>query len=88
MTVDNGVNVEALLGAREALSEAPAGAQHQWRASRKGVNGTHSESTGEGDIGPGERQEQKPARRIERLLECVETHGRKMEGHIYTTPDS
>jgi hypothetical protein len=28
-TADNGVNVEALLGAREALSAAPEGAQFQ-----------------------------------------------------------
>ena len=31
-TVDNGVNVEALLGAREALTEAPEDAQFTWRA--------------------------------------------------------
>ena len=30
--VDNGVNVQALLEAREALSEAPEAAQFQWRA--------------------------------------------------------
>ena len=30
--VDNGVNVEALLGAREALSQAPEAAQFKWRA--------------------------------------------------------
>ncbi len=31
--VDNGVNVEALLGARQALTDAPEAAQFQWRAS-------------------------------------------------------
>lgn len=31
-TVDNGVNVTALLGAREAFTEAPTAAQFQWRA--------------------------------------------------------
>src|SRR5690606_40064049 len=31
-TVNNGVNVEALLGAREALSEAPQAAKFTWRA--------------------------------------------------------
>ena len=31
-SVDNGVNVEALLGAREALTEAPEAAKFQWRA--------------------------------------------------------
>ena len=30
--VDNGVNVEALLGAREAFADAPQAAQFQWRA--------------------------------------------------------
>jgi hypothetical protein len=31
-TVVNGVNVEALLRAREALTNAPAGAKFTWRA--------------------------------------------------------
>ena len=57
--VDNGVNVEALLGAREALTEAPAGAQFQWRASCKWVNGTHSHSTVQGFFGLGEEQSHK-----------------------------
>ena len=30
--VDNGVNVQALLDARDALTETPAGAQFTWRA--------------------------------------------------------
>ena len=55
--VDNGVNVEALLGAREALTEAPAGAQFQWRASCKWINGTHSNSSIEGFYGLGEEQQ-------------------------------
>jgi uncharacterized OsmC-like protein len=42
--IDNGVNVGALLGARDALSEAPEGAQFTWRASTEWVNGTHSHS--------------------------------------------
>ena len=56
-TVDNGVNVEALLGAREALIETPAGAQFQWRASCKWMNGTHSQSSVEGFFGLGEEQQ-------------------------------
>jgi hypothetical protein len=40
--VDNGVNVQALLGAREALSAAPEAAQFAWRASCTWRNGTHS----------------------------------------------
>lgn len=58
-TVDNGVNVEALLGAREALTEAPEGAKFQWRASCEWKNGTHSHSTVEGFYGLGEEQSHK-----------------------------
>ncbi len=58
-TVDNGVNVEALLEAREALSEAPEAAQFQWRATCEWVNGTHSRSTIEGFFGLGEEQHHK-----------------------------
>jgi uncharacterized OsmC-like protein len=43
--VDNGVNVTALLDAREALTAAPEAARFQWRASTTWVNGTHSRST-------------------------------------------
>lgn len=56
MSVDNGVNVEALLAAREALSEAPQAAQFQWRATCKWVKGTHSRSTCESFFGLGEEQ--------------------------------
>ena len=55
-TVDNGVNVEALLGAREALTEAPEAAKFQWRATCNWVKGTHSRSTVEGFYGLGEEQ--------------------------------
>ena len=43
--VDNGVNVQALLDARGALSAAPEAAQFTWRASCTWRNGTHSQST-------------------------------------------
>ena len=43
--IDNGVNVTALLGAREALEKAPEAAQFKWRASCEWLNGTHSRST-------------------------------------------
>ncbi len=43
--VDNGVNIEALRGARQALTEMPAAAQFQWRARCEWVNGTHSRTT-------------------------------------------
>ena len=54
--VDNGVNVGALLEAREALSQAPEAAQFQWRATCEWVNGTHSRSSVEGFFGLGEEQ--------------------------------
>ena len=57
--VDNGVNVQALLDARKALGEAPAGAKFQWRAQCEWVRGTHSRSTVEGFYGLGEEQKHK-----------------------------
>jgi len=54
--VNNGVNVEALLGARTALTEAPEAAQFQWRATCQWQNGTHSRSTVESFFGLGEEQ--------------------------------
>ena len=54
--VDNGVNVEALLGAREAFADAPEIAQFQWRSSVSWVNGTHSRSDVETFFGFGEEQ--------------------------------
>ena len=59
--VDNGVNVAALLDAREALSQAPDAAQFTWRASCEWVNGTHSRSKIEGFYGLGEEQKHKTA---------------------------
>ncbi len=55
--VDNGVNVEALLGARQALTESPAGAKFKWRAKCEWVGGTYSRSTVEGFYGLGEEQQ-------------------------------
>ena len=54
--VNNGVNVQALLEAREALTEAPEGAQFIWRATCEWKNGTHSKSSVEGFFGLGEEQ--------------------------------
>ena len=42
--VDNGVNVQALLDAREALSATPEAAKFKWRATCEWKNGTHSHS--------------------------------------------
>ena len=54
--VNNGVNVEALLGARAALTEAPAAAAFKWRATCEWINGTHSRSTVQQYFGLGEDQ--------------------------------
>ena len=53
---NNGVNVEALLGARRALAEAPAAAQFNWRATCEWRDGTHSTSVVDGFFGLGEEQ--------------------------------
>ncbi len=55
--VDNGVNVDALLEAREALSQAPEAAQFRWRATNQWIRGTHSRSIVEGFFGLGEEQQ-------------------------------
>jgi uncharacterized OsmC-like protein len=57
--VDNGVNVDALLEAREALSAAPEAAEFAWRATCTWVNGTHSESSVKGFSGLGDEQSHK-----------------------------
>jgi uncharacterized OsmC-like protein len=57
--VNNGVNVEALIAAREALTDAPEGAQFKWRAACEWKNGTHSHSTVEGFYGLGQEQSRK-----------------------------
>ena len=57
--VQNGVNVDALLAAREALSEAPEAAKFNWRASCQWVNGTHSKSSVDGYHGLGEEHQHK-----------------------------
>jgi len=54
--VNNGVNVAALLGARDALTAAPEAAQFTWRASCTWRNGTHSHSTVDGFTGLGAEQ--------------------------------
>jgi uncharacterized OsmC-like protein len=54
--VDNGVNVAALLGVREALPGTPEIAQFQWRSTVSWVNGTHSRSDVETFYGFGEEQ--------------------------------
>jgi uncharacterized OsmC-like protein len=57
--VNNGVNVAALLGAREALGAAPEAARFNWRATCTWMNGTHSRSTVDGFFGLGQEQRHK-----------------------------
>ncbi|MDW3212596.1 MAG: OsmC family protein [Ilumatobacteraceae bacterium] len=52
--VDNGVNIEALRGARQHLTDAPELAQFAWRATCEWVSGTHSRSTVTGFSGLGQ----------------------------------
>lgn len=65
MPVDNGVNVEALLGARKALAEMPEAAQFTWRATCEWVHGTHSRSHVEGFFGLGAEQMHRTAHTID-----------------------
>jgi len=57
--VDNGVNVAALLEAREALTGMPEAAKFTWRATSEWINGTHSRATIEKFFGLGEEQTHK-----------------------------
>ena len=59
VTADNGVNVSALLGARQALAAAPEAARFRWRTTCSWVNGVHSRSTVEGFFGLGEERSHK-----------------------------
>jgi uncharacterized OsmC-like protein len=58
-TANNGVNVQALLDAREALKGAPEAAQFTWRASCKWQNGTYSTSNVQSFFGLGQEQQHK-----------------------------
>ncbi len=57
ISVDNGVNVEALLGVRDALPETPEIAQFEWRSTVSWVKGTHSRSDVETFYGLGDEQQ-------------------------------
>ena len=50
----NGVNVEAILEARKALTDAPAAAQFKWRARCEWVDGVHTRFSIEDFFGLGE----------------------------------
>jgi uncharacterized OsmC-like protein len=55
--VDNGVNVEALLGVRTALADTPDIAKFTWRSSVEWVNGTHSRTDVQSFYGFGDEQQ-------------------------------
>jgi uncharacterized OsmC-like protein len=56
IAINNGVNVEALLAAREALKAAPEAARFTWRASCTWRNGTYAQSTVRAFHGLGQEQ--------------------------------
>ena len=58
-TVNNGVNVDALLAARAALTDAPEAAKFKWRASCSWKDGTFSRSSVQGFSGLGAEQNHK-----------------------------
>jgi uncharacterized OsmC-like protein len=60
-TADNGVNVQALLGAKEAMTAAPEAAQFRWAATCEWVAGTHSRTTVEKFFGVGAEQSHRQA---------------------------
>ncbi len=57
--VNNGVDVEALVGARQAIEAMPAVGNFTWRARCKWIDGVHSRSTIEGFFGLGDEQARK-----------------------------
>jgi uncharacterized OsmC-like protein len=52
-SADNGVAIDALRGAREALTAQPEAARFQWRAATTWVDGTHSRTVIDGFSGLG-----------------------------------
>src|ERR1044072_8628565 len=58
-STDNGVNVQALLEAREVLKGAPEAAQVTWRSSTRGENGVDTTSTVKNFFGLGAEQTHK-----------------------------
>lgn len=63
--VDNGVDTEALLAARDALTTAPDAAAFTWRATCSWIHGTHSTSTVDAFTGLGEEHRHIKAFRFE-----------------------
>ena len=74
-TAKNGVNVQALLDARDALTKAPAAAQFKWRAACEWKNGTHSHSTVESFYGLGAEQNRKTTFNFDRWQRNAPVYG-------------
>ena len=55
-TVDNGVNVEAVAGARQAMTDAPPAAAFVWQGTAEWQNGTHNRTFFDSYFGAGENQ--------------------------------
>jgi len=64
-TATNGVNVAALLGAREALKDAPDAARFKWRATSEWVKGTHNRATVAGFFGLGTEHQHRQTYKFE-----------------------
>ncbi len=77
---DNGVNTQALLGARAALADQPEGAQFTWRASNEWIRGTHTRAAVKSYFGLGATQSHKTEHTFE--TDHPETFG--AEDHAVT----
>ena len=64
-SVNNGVNVEALLAAREAITNSPEAGQFTWRASCEWLDGAQSRTTVDNFFGLGEDQARKAPHTID-----------------------
>ena len=63
--VDNGVNTEALIGARGAFADMPEAAAFTFRSTCDWIEGTYNANTIDGYFGLGQEQERKQTFRIE-----------------------
>lgn len=62
---NNGVNTEALIGARGAFAETPEAASFTWRSTCNWIEGTYSSNTINGYFGLGEEQTRKQTYTLE-----------------------
>lgn len=81
--VDNGVNVEALLGARAAMTETPAAAAFTFKADCEWINGTHSRTTVQKFFGIGQEQ----SHRTPFVLDTDHPELFASEDHAMTPPE-